>query len=95
MDLEISRPTIDSSFPPLTGHNRALDNYTAFSYDFSFSSIVRMKFLNSLLLRDDIRGQFQQCYLSRFFHLDRTEPEMNLPWEIFDEFALGKSFLPR
>ena len=24
-----------------------------------------------------------------------TKPEMNLPWEIFDEFALGKSVLPR
>ena len=30
-----------------------------------------------------------------FFYRGKTKPEMNLPWEIFDEFALGKSVLPR
>ena len=32
---------------------------------------------------------------SRFFYLGKTKPEMNLPRAIFDEFALGKSDLPR
>ena len=32
---------------------------------------------------------------SRSFYLGKTKPEMNLPRAIFDEFALGKSDLPR
>ena len=32
---------------------------------------------------------------SRSFYLSKTKPEMNLPRAIFDEFALGKSDLPR
>ena len=32
---------------------------------------------------------------SQNFYLGKTKPEMNLPWQIFDEFALGKSVLPR
>ena len=32
---------------------------------------------------------------SQNFYLGKTKREMNLPWEIFDEFALGKSVLPR
>ena len=30
-----------------------------------------------------------------FFNLGETKPEMNLPREFLDEFALGKSVLPR
>ena len=29
-----------------------------------------------------------------FFYIGRTKPEMNLPWEIFDEFALGTKCKP-
>ena len=29
------------------------------------------------------------------FYLGKTKPEMSLPRQIFDEFALGKSVLPR
>ena len=32
---------------------------------------------------------------SRYFYLGKTKPEMNLPRASFDEFALGKSDLPR
>ena len=32
---------------------------------------------------------------SRSFYLGKIKPEMNLPRAIFDEFALGKSDLPR
>ena len=34
-------------------------------------------------------------WLSQNFYLGKTKPEMNLPRENFDDFALGKSVLPR
>ena len=45
--------------------------------------------------RENFGSRYQQCDLSRIFHLGKTKPEMNLPGQIFDEFALGKSVLPR
>ena len=45
-------------------------------------------------MRENLGSRYQQCDL-RIFYLGKTKPEMNLPREIFDEFAVGKSILPR